>query len=151
MTIIKRDIAVSCPPEHVFAVLANVERLPEFSDMTVRVENGPGRPVEVGDTFDQVVKILGIELDTEWEVTGVVPGRSITVSGISKSNGKASLTETITPTGDGCRVDFEVDYDLPLGILGEIADKLIVEKKNEDTAEQILTKLKALCEGTLSA
>ena len=60
MTNILRDITVSCPPEHVFAVLAKVEPLPEFSDMTVRVENAPGRPVEIGDRFDQVVRVKAL-------------------------------------------------------------------------------------------
>jgi len=41
-----RDIVVACPPDHVFDVLSNVERLPEFSEMTVAVRNGPGRAVQ---------------------------------------------------------------------------------------------------------
>jgi len=150
MTNILRDIKVDCPPEHVFDVLSNVERLPEFSDMTVRVENAPGRPVEIGDRFDQVVRVAGIEIDTEWAVTEVVTGSRLRVEGRSKSNGTASLTETFTPDRSGCRVQLEVDYDPPLGLLGEIADKLVFEKKHEDEAEQILTRLKALCEGALT-
>lgn len=42
MTNFVRDIVVACPPDHVFEVLSNVERLPEFSEMTVAVRNGPG-------------------------------------------------------------------------------------------------------------
>ena len=46
----------------------------------------------------------------------------------------------------GSSVELEVEYDLPLGFLGEIADKLVVERKNEDEAETILQRLKELCE-----
>jgi len=147
MTTIERDIAVLCPRDHVFSVLSNVERLPEFSDMTVAVKNGPGRPLEKGDRFDQVVKVMGIELDTEWEVTEVEADRKIRIEGRSKSNGRASLTESLTDEGDGCRVTIEVDYDPPLGLLGEIADKVLFERGHEEQAEQILARLKALCEG----
>ena len=148
MTTIVREVIVSCPPSHVFNALANVERLPEFSDMTVEVKKGPGRAVQVGDTFDQVVKVLGRELDTEWEVTEVTPDSLLRVEGRSKSNGRASLTETLTPEGGGTRVRFEVDYDPPWGLLGEIADKVIFEKRHEDEAESLLERLKHLCEGT---
>src|SRR5690606_14234267 len=61
-----RSTTVACPPERVFAILAEVERLPEFSGMTVAVRNGPGRPIQAGDIFDQVVTVLGKELESEW-------------------------------------------------------------------------------------
>lgn len=148
MTNIVREVVVSCPPSHVFDALANVERLPEFSDMTVEIKNGPGRTVQVGDTFDQVVKVLGRELDTEWEVTEVAQDSLIRVEGRSKSNGRASLTETLTPNGEGTLVRFEVDYDPPWGILGEIADKVVFEKRHEEEAESLLGRLKEMCEGS---
>ena len=143
--------SVSCPPAHVFDVLSNVERLPEFSEMTVAIRNGPGRAVQVGDTFEQAVKVLGVEFDTDWEVTEVVPAQTIRVEGRSQHNGKASLTQNVTVEGTGSRVSFEVDYDPPFGILGEIADKVVFERRNEEQAEQILNRLKELCEGATAS
>ena len=151
MTNFVRDIVVSCPPAHVFDVLSNVERLPEFSEMTVAIRNGPGRAVQVGDTFEQAVKVLGVEFDTDWEVTEVVPAQTIRVEGRSQHNGKASLTQNVTVEGTGSRVSFEVDYDPPFGILGEIADKVVFERRNEEQAEQILNRLKELCEGATAS
>ena len=146
-----RDIVVACPPEHVFDVLSNVERLPEFSEMTVAIRNGPGRALQNGDKFEQAVKVLGIEFDTEWTVTEVVPARTISVEGRSDHNGKASMTQRVTAEGSGSRVTFEVDYDPPFGILGEIADKVVFERRNEEQAEQILTRLKEICEGAAAS
>jgi ligand-binding SRPBCC domain-containing protein len=143
---IVRDVYVSCPPSKVFDVLATVERLTEFSEMTVEVK-GPGRPVQPGDRFEQVVRVAGLNLETEWEVTEVERDSLIRVDGRSRGNGRATLVDRMTPEGDGTRVTLEVDYDLPWGILGEIADKLVVERKNEDEAEGILERLKQLCEG----
>lgn len=146
MTHFTRETVVACPPDRVFAVLSNVERLTEFSDMTVAIRKGPGRPVRPGDQFEQAVKVLGIEFDTEWEVTEVEPDTLIRIEGRSKSNGRASLTHHLAPEGTGTRVTFDVDYDPPLGILGEIADKLVFERHHEKEAEQILARLKELCE-----
>jgi hypothetical protein len=92
--------------------------------MTVEIRKGPGRTVEVGDTFEQTVKVFGVDLDTEWEVTEVSPNTLIRFEGRSKGDGRAS----------------------PLGILGEIADKLVLERRNEEDAEQLLASLKTLCE-----
>lgn len=53
-------------------MLSDLDRLPEFSDMTVAVRKGPDRPITTGDRFEQAVKVLSIEFDTDWEVTSVV-------------------------------------------------------------------------------
>lgn len=147
MTSIRRQVSISCPPSEVFKVLADVERLAEFSHMTVAIKNGPGRALAVGDHFDQVVKVLHIELDTEWEVTEVVEGETIRVEGRSSANGSASLTQHVAAQGDGSLVTFEIEYDPPYGLLGDIADKAVFEKRHEQDAEQILASLKTLCEG----
>jgi len=147
MTSIQREIHISSPPTKVFAVLADAERLAEFSHMTVAVRNGPGRPLAVGDHFEQVVKVLHIELDTEWEVTQVIADELIRVEGRSKSNGAASMTQRIAVDGEGSRVTFDIDYDPPFGLLGDIADKVVFERRHEADAELILASLKTLCEG----
>lgn len=146
-----REVSVSCPPDRVFGVLCDLDRLPEFSHMTVAIRKGPGRAIATGDRFEQVVKVLGVEFDSEWEVTSVVPGSLIRVEGRSHSNGKASMTQRITPDGDGSTVTFEVDYDPPFGILGDLADKLILERRSEEDAEKILAALKVLCEAVPTA
>jgi len=150
MTSIRRQISISCAPEKVFEVLTDVERLAEFSHMTVAVSNGPGRRLEVGDHFKQIVKVLHIELDTEWEVLQVIAGESIHLAGRSTGNGSASVTQRVAAQGDGSVVTFEIDYDPPLGILGDIADKIVFESRHEHDAEQILVALKALCESVLA-
>lgn len=147
MTSIQRQISISCAPKEVFKVLADVERLAEFSHMTVAISNAPGRMLAVGDHFNQVVKVLHVELDTEWEVTEVVADETIRVEGRSKANGSASVTQHVAAQGDGSLVTFEIEYDPPFGILGDIADKAVFEKRHEDDAEQILVGLKTLCEG----
>jgi len=150
MASFQRDVSVSCPQETVFAFLLDIERLPELTEMTVAVKNTPGRPLQVGDCFQQVVKVMGVEIDTDWEVTELVSHSRLRVEGRSKSNGQASLTETVSAEGDGCRVTLDVDYDPPLGLLGEIADKLVFERRHEEEAEHILASLKDLCEATPS-
>jgi uncharacterized protein YndB with AHSA1/START domain len=151
VTSIIRTVVIARPPADVFAVLSDVERLAEFSHMTVAVRRGPGRPIAVGDHFEQVVRVLHVDLETEWEVTEVVADQLIRVEGTSMAKGSASMTQRIAPEGDGSLVTFDIEYDPPFGILGDIADKVVFERRNEDDAEQILAALKTLCEGVPTA
>jgi len=151
MTHIARTINIAATPSQVFEVLQDLDRLPELSEMTVEVRNGPGRPIKTGDRFDQIIKVAGVEIDTEWEVTEVVADSLIRVEGRSKSNGAASMTEHLHADGTGCRVELDVDYEPPFGLLGEIADKVVFESRHEDEAEQILGRLKRLCEAVTAA
>ena len=147
MTTIRRQISVACAPAKVFEVLSDVGRLAEFSHMTVAVTNAPGRMLAVGDRFNQIVKVLLIDVDTEWEVTELVAGERIRVEGRSMANGSANITQQIVAQGDGSLVTFDIDYEPPFGILGDIADRAVFEQRHEHDAEQILVGLKTLCEG----
>ena len=143
---INRSTFVTCPPERVFAVLADVDRLTEFSSMTVAIRNGPGRPVRAGDRFEQVVKVLGKELESEWQVVEVSPPARLRFVGTAPGGARATLVESIQAEGDGTKVTLDVDYDLPLGLLGDAVDALFLHSKNEEQAEEILDRLKELCE-----
>jgi uncharacterized membrane protein len=57
----------------------------------------------------------------------------------------------VADEGQGSRVRLEVDYDPPWGILGEIADKVLFERRHEEEAESLLVRLKELCEVDLAA
>lgn len=146
MSTLTRSTVIHCRPERVYDVLAEVERLPQFSEMTVDVRNGPGRPLEVGDRFEQVVKVLGVDLETDWEVAELTPPSLLRFEGTAAGGAHATLVERLTPEGSGTRIEIEVDYDLPLGVLGKTVDSVYLHGKNEEQAEEILAKLKALCE-----
>ena len=141
-----RSTVVACPPDRVYAVLADVERLPEFSDMTVAVRGGPGRPVRVGDRFEQVVALVGQELDSEWHVVELEPPSLLRFEGSAAGGVRATLIERLSAEGEGTRVELDVDYELPLGVLGRAVDSVYLHGKNEEQADEILAKLKRLCE-----
>lgn len=141
-----RSTVVDCPPERVFGVLSVVERLPEFSAMTVEIRNGPGRALQAGDRFEQVVKLLGKELESEWTVVEVEVPSLLRLEGTAPAGARATLVERLTPEGAGTRVELDVEYDVPLGILGDAIDAVYLHSKNEEQADEILAKLKGLCE-----
>jgi carbon monoxide dehydrogenase subunit G len=52
----------------------------------------------------------------------------------------------LTPEGDGTRLTTTFDYALPGGVLGKLADALMVKRVNGKSLEQALNNLKALLE-----
>jgi uncharacterized membrane protein len=56
------------------------------------------------------------------------------------------MRQIVRPTGGGSRVELDLEYELPGGFLGEAADRVYVERRNEHEAEHSLHNLKDLLE-----
>ncbi len=139
-------VEVERPAEQLFAVLADVRRLPEVSSMTVAVTGAPERLSGVGETFSQRVRILGRELDSDWTVTAFEEGRLVQAAGTSNLGGRISLEERVTPLGPArCRLDYSFEYVLPGSIVGRLAARA-VEGRARKEAQDVLASLKAKVE-----
>ncbi len=147
MAHIRRQIELAVPPEAVFALLIDFDRLPDWATIVVDSRDVSDRPITVGCTFRQTLKIAGQELDTEWRVTQLEPPGLIGYEASSAFGGRLVMTQTITPRDEGSTLQLQVDYDLPGGFLGELLDRAVVEAENEREAERSLQNLKELVHG----
>jgi uncharacterized membrane protein len=59
------------------------------------------------------------------------------------------MKQTVVPTDSGCRVEVELDYELPGGLLGALADRAYLERRNEREAEDSLHNLKDMLEACI--
>ena len=149
MPTIQQSVEIERPAGAVWAVLEDVRRLPEFSASTVAVRDAPERLTAPGQTFHQEVRLLGRSFDSEWVVTAIDPGRSLTIEGDVGYGVRYCLTESLEALGpDRCRFGLHIDYRLPLGVLGRVADRLGVGRRAEAEAGEVLAGMKALVEGT---
>ena len=66
---------------------------------------------------------------------------------VTKTKGGVESTQTWTfqPEGDGTKLTFEVEYTVPVPVLGKLAEAIIV-KMNEHEGEVILANLKTRME-----
>ena len=148
MTRIERAIVINRPPEAVFEVLIDLDRLPDWATIVVETNDAPEPPIRTGSTFRQTIKVMGIPLESTWQVIELERSRHVAYEALALGGGRLALRQTIIPIGDGSRVEMEVDYDLPGGLLGDIADHVFVERHNEGEAERSLENLKRLVEST---
>lgn len=147
MTQIRREIQIERPPEDVFGVLADLDGLPRWATIVVETRNVPDHPLRAGDTFEQTVRVAGINLDSEWTVVRADAPAALEYRATGPAGATLHMKQDVAPAAGGSRVAIEVDYRLPAGFLGELLDELYVQRRNEREAEASLQNLKDLLEG----
>ncbi len=104
------------------------------------------RPLHRGCTFRQTIRVLGRELDSEWSITELEPGRHVAYEATAPMGGLLTMKQTVVPREARSRVRLEIDYELPGGLVGDMLEH-IVEGQNEREAERSLQNLKELLDG----
>jgi uncharacterized membrane protein len=146
MARIERHIKIGRPPAEVFALLTDLDRLPEWATIVVGTRDVSEFPLREGCTFRQTLRVLGREVESDWRVTELEVPRRVAYEAAAPGGGTLTMRQTVV-SGDGnSRVELELDYELPGGWLGELLDRGVVEEQNEREAEQSLERLKTLAE-----
>jgi len=137
---------IDAPPDRVWALGTDPSRYAEWQAGLVEVRDISGPLDQVGSKYTAVYKVMGRRLEGTSEVTKVEPGRLIEERGSIIGGGPASTTIRIEPAADGTDMTVELDYDLPGGMIGDIADKLFMERAIERQIRHSNENLKALAE-----
>ena len=152
LTRITTSIVIDRPPAVVFALLVDLDRLPEWVAIVVETTDAPDPPLRVGSTFRQVLSFASIRLASRWQVTACAPPHTIAYRARARFGGWLAMRQTVEPEGDGSRVVLVVEYRLPGGWLGALANSLYVARLNQRAADRSLRTLKRLLErGTTPA
>jgi uncharacterized protein YndB with AHSA1/START domain len=145
MTRIEHAIDIAAPAERVFHELETWDGLRRWSTITVD-HTGPGNCSHVGQTFEQTIRVAGVDLRTDWVVTEYEPPNLIAYRATGPGHSEMRMRQQVTATTSGSRLDLEVEYELPAGRLGGIVDLLYARRRNQREAERTLTRLKNLLE-----
>lgn len=96
---------------------------------------------------DQSIRVAGVKLPTQWRCVDYDAPNLVAYDATSTGGGRLHMRQEVRVTGTGSTVTLSVDYDLPGGPLGDLADRVFVERRNEREAEHSLQNLKDLVEG----
>ena len=132
---------IKAPVEKIFDYISEPSNLPEIWPSLVEVKDV--QRLTDGTKFRWVYKMAGIHLEGTTENVESIANQRI----VSKTKGGVESTQTwmFQPEGDGTKVTFEVEYTVPIPVLGKLAEAIIV-KMNEQEGEAILANLKTRME-----
>lgn len=88
---------------------------------------------------------MGRQLETDWTITELDRPQHVAYEAKGPAGATLRMGQTVEASGNGSRVSFEVDYELPGGAVGGLAAPLI-ERRNEREVEHSLHNLKELAE-----
>ena len=143
MAIVQHDVQVKVSPQETMALLSDAGRWPDWYPGMTEIEIAAPFPEEGGRvTFK--VKSAGISMSITETVLEYQPGKLQLLQMDGMLSGRARWE--LTPEGDGTRLTTTFDYALPGGVLGKIADALIVKRINAKSLDEALHNFKGLVE-----
>ena len=152
MTTISKSVEINTPVTEVFTYFARPEHMadqfPEnmgLNIIPIEVKNGFG----VGTIFRISGDFDGKRLEWDCETIDYIPHRKIIAQMIEGPFKHWQITvEFEEVTEEKTRTRITVDYDVPMGPLGGLLDKVKLKKIAERGIENGLYRVKALLEGT---
>jgi uncharacterized membrane protein len=142
MAKITKSILIHAPVGRVFEYATQPTNLPEFwpSMMEVKdVHAGAG----VGDHYGWVYKMAGMKFEGTSECTEFAQNERVVI----KNTGgiPSTFVWTYVPQNGATKVTIDVEYTVPVPLLGKLAEAFIV-KENEHEADAVMANLKARLE-----
>ena len=133
---------IDAPPAAVFAYVDAHEnyhwmfRTPRLTWTTPRHELGAKLQMEM--------RLGGVPVMVESVTTEVVPGAKL--AGVLAAGLVGAWEWRFEAEGDGTRLTLITDYELPIGVLGKLVDRVIVERGLRSDLEWALDEIKRTVE-----
>ena len=144
MAKVERSILIKASVDQIDVITRDGKRLAEWYAGVEKAEPDDVYP-NPGGKIVMTYKSGGAKFDITQTVLERTEGQG------AKYQMEGMITGTnswvFTPEGEGTLVKATFDYEMPGGVLGKLADKIIVERMNIENLEKGLENLKKLVEG----
>ena len=142
------SIDIAAPPERVWAVVMNAERLGDWVTIHRKLHDHDGGPPRRGARMDQTLCLRGANFKVHWELAECDAPHHAEWHGRGPARSHAETEYRLTPIdgGDATRFAYRNVFKAPLGPLGALASRAIVGGLPEREANASLRRLKALVE-----
>jgi ligand-binding SRPBCC domain-containing protein len=150
VTLLKNSIRVAAPPEKIWAALARLDALHEFDPGIETSELQSPNAEGIGASRQCNLRGGGWFRD---RVTVWKPGRELEFELYDCTLPVRRLRHryTLTPDGNGTRVEQDQEYELKYGLLGVVLDVLVVRRKWDAGIKSFFSGLKSYVERSPAA
>jgi len=143
---VRDSFYVNAPPDVVWSVGADPNRLPEWNATVVGVKDVSGPLDAPGAHYTTVSRIAGRPLDIAWTVEVAERPRHAEASATTPLGGTARQVVHYQPEGNGTRVNVDVEYEIAPGLLGQVVSMAFAERSVERDIRHSGENFKALVE-----
>ena len=141
----ERTVDVAAPPQRLYDVVMNPDRLDEWVTIHHHLEDAPDGQLEKGSQLTQCLKLGGSRFKVRWTVVENDPCRRVVWEGKGPVASHARVIYEFEPQGEGTRFSYVNEYELPGGPLGRLAGKT-VSRMTTKALDGSLQRLKSLVE-----
>lgn len=138
MATFKDSIFINAPVERVFEYHTDPKNNPEYWPSFEVVKDVEELPTG-GTKYTWVYKMAGVKFEGTSKTTEFIPNQRYSYE--SKGGIESTFVFEYTPEGEGTRLSVEVEYTVPVPVLGKLAETIIV-KMNEREGKTSLANLK---------
>ena len=137
------SVTVNASIEKVFDAVADPEKVAQITTTAV-LTGTKGKPDELGSYSEWTYPVAGMKVRGKMTVSEVDKPRLLVQEMSGTMPGK--WIWNLKLEGEAIKVDFCIEYRVPGGILGKIADRLFLGRINQKNMDNTMRGLKAYCE-----
>ena len=145
MAKVHASIDIAAPKQRVWDVVTDLERLVQWVSIHREFPEPPPAEVTESTTFAQTLAVAGTPFSVEWTAVEVDGPRRLSWQGAGPAGTTARTTYALKDENGGTRFDYENEFKLPAGEVGEAASS-VVAGHAEREANESLARLKQLVE-----
>jgi uncharacterized protein YndB with AHSA1/START domain len=146
MANVQTSIEIAAPVQRVWELVTDLERLGDWVTIHRDFPDPPPADVKEGTRFQQTLAVAGTPFAVEWTAVEVEGPKRLSWEGAGPAGTTARTTYSLSGEDGGTRFDYENEFMLPAGELGEAASG-VVSGYAEREAESSLARLKQIAEG----
>ncbi|HEY7892070.1 MAG TPA: SRPBCC family protein [Solirubrobacteraceae bacterium] len=147
MSLVTASISLAAPPEEVWRMVMDPNRLGDWVSIHRRLLRADEGPARVGYKMDQRISMRGVSLDVHWKLIDCVPAERAVWQGRGPARSRAETVYALAPDDGGTRFDYRNEFHPPLGPVGALASRALVGGMPEREARRTLERLSALMQG----
>ena len=144
MSHIEKKIIINAPVEKVYQFITNPENWTRYVNHLMSVRDISSPRLQKGTTFRWTYRKFGINLHGSGEVTENIKNHRFGLS----MQGVVPVKEryTFAPDKKGTVLYADIKYGIPQKVINIISKAPIIEKINKKDADNVLGRIKILCE-----
>jgi uncharacterized protein YndB with AHSA1/START domain len=146
MTEVHATIDIAAPPEQVWALVMDPERLTDWVTIHRALGRHDGGRARRGYEMEQTLHLRGVNFKVHWELVSCIEPRQAEWHGRGPARSRAETEYRLAALDGGTRFAYRNVFRAPLGPLGAMASRALVGGLPRREADASLQRLKALAE-----